>query len=375
MENRSVGWGRPKSWGTFFVVMLLGLSATMAVLVSSSSASGELYSVNVTVQTTESLPYQYTLTAYNTSGYQVANFYGNYPEAAFGLPQGTYLITASAYYQQENVCYPCPLGAGVNSSAIPIILQQPSSEYGYAVVQVSSPSQLTIATKNDSSFPLVNMPVHVSFFNGTAAAGAYVSAYVVGMGYSDENLTSYGQTGPDGNFTLVMPDAPVQVSAYLSVPIQLPENTTTVPVEVGGQKVNVTVYWQPNEVQLQGQALIVPPLDGADITLQVQQQPYPIVYGESPGQSGTTTVVTETSTASVSGQPSGQSGKLSPFSPTELQLLSLSSPPVQSGSGTWPGPVTLVLLALGAGAILVAVVAAGIIVGKRKRSAGVAQPV
>jgi hypothetical protein len=348
----------------------------VAALAAYSGAAVPLNSVQVTIQTTKDLPYQYTLTAYNTSGYQVANFYGNFPEAAFGVPSGTYLITASAYYQGINPCYPCPLGTGVNETAIPIRYQSPIAEYGYAVEKVTGPIQITIATKNETDYPLVSMPVHVSFFNGTAAAGASVSAYIVQMGYgSTQGWVSYGQTGNDGNFTLVMPDAPVEVSTYLSLPILLPKNvTTTVPVEVGGQKVNVTVYWQPTQVNLFGQALILPPQKGVDITLQYRQYPYPIYYSGPPTViqgGGTTITVTSTMTGSpAQASPSSQSGRISPFAPTGAQLSS----PAQAGSSPGPDPVTTVVLALGAGAAAVIAVVAGMIVGKRKRAVQSARP-
>lgn len=355
-------------------VLLLGLSIPAAALVATSGAAAALDSVQVAIQTTKDLPYQYTVTAYNTSGYQVASFNGNYPEAGFGLPSGTYLITASAYYQQNYPpCYPCPLGAGVNSTAIPIRFNPPASEYGYAVEKITGSTQITVDTQNDSSFPLVSMPVHVSFFNGTAAAGASVSAYVVGVGYGyGDNWVSYGQTGQDGNFTLVMPDAPVQVSAYLSVPVQLPKGEATVPVEIGGQTVNVTVYWQPYQVQLAGQALILPPQRGADITLKVQQYPSPAYFG-SPGtvQSGVTTVtVTSTSSPAAQAAPSALSGKISPFSPTSAQL----SAPAEAAPGPSLGPATMLIFAVGAGVVAMAVFVAAMVSGRKKQTVQSARP-
>ncbi|MDG6901077.1 MAG: hypothetical protein JRM80_03870 [Nitrososphaerota archaeon] len=355
-------------------VILLGLSIPAAALVTTTGATAALNIVQVTVQTTKDLPYQYTLTAYNTSGYQVASFNGNYPEAGFGLPSGTYLITAAAYYQQNYPpCYPCPLGAAVNSTTIPIRFNPPASEYGYAVEKVTGSTQVTVDTQNDSSFPLTSTPVHVSFFNGTAAAGASVSAYVVGMGYGyGEKWVSYGQTGQGGNFTLVMPNAPVEVSAYLTVPVQLPKGEAMVPVEIGGQTVNVTVYWQPYQVQLAGQALILPPQRGADIALKVQQYPYPVYFG-SPGtvQSGVTTfTVTSTSGSAAQAAPSAVSGKISPFSPTSAQL----SVPAEAAPGPSIDPATMLIFAVGAGAVAVAVFVAAMISGRKKQTVQSARP-
>jgi hypothetical protein len=350
------------------LVVILALSASLASLVVSSSAAVALNDVQASIQTTQSLPYQYSLAAYNSSGDQVASFSGNYPEASFGLPDGTYLITASADYQSYG-CNLCPLAAGVNGSSVAIRYEPPASEYGFVVVKVTGPVQLSITTKNNTDFSLVSIPVHVSFFNGTS--GAYVSAYVVGMGYSySPNVVAYGQTGADGNLTLVMPDAPVQVSAYLSVPVQLPKNVTTiVPVEVGGQKVNVTVYWQPDYVYLSGQALVLPPQTSASITLQVQQNPYPIYYS-SPGQGGATTVTTVTSTAT--GSPaqtasSGQQGRIAPFDPSSAQLSS----PGQAVSVQEPYSYTILALVVVAG---LGALAIGVALGRKRLAVSGARP-
>ena len=371
-------------------ILLIGASVPVAALVASSGASAPLDSVLVTKQTTEALPYQYTLTAYNTSGFQVANFNGNFPEAGFGLPSGTYLITASAYYQQYNVCYLCPLEAGVNASAastssvsggssvaLPIRYYPPASEYGFAVVKVTGSSQITIDTKNSTAFPLTRIPVHVAFFNGTAAAGASVSAYPVGMQYGyGKDWVSYGQTGPDGNVTLEMPAAPIEVNAYLSVPIQLPKGVGTVPVDVGGQKINVTVYWQPAQVELFGQALILPPQNGADITLKAEQYPYPIpvptpVYNTPGVAQGGVTTVTVTSTSAGSSQPAAsQPGRIAPFTPTNSQLSS----PAQAAATPASDPLVVLPLALGAGAVAAVALIAAMIKGKKKQAVQSARP-
>lgn len=370
-----------RSASILIVLALIVASVPAAALVMPSGASAALNRVEVNIQTAKGLPYQYSLTAYNTTGYQVASFYGNYPEAGFGLPSGTYLVTASAYYQQYDVCYLCPLEAGANSSAtsvaIPVRYSPPASEYGFAVAKVTGPSQLTIDTKNNTGFPLVRIPVHVAFFNGTAAAGASVSAYVVGMQYGyEKNWVSYGQTGSDGNVTLMMPAAPIQVDAYLSVPIQLPKGVGTVPVDVGGQKVNVTVYWQPAQVGLVGQALILPPQSSADITLKAQQYPtpvpYPVYNGTGPVEGGVTTVtVTSTSAgSSQQGAATSQPSRIAPFTPTGAQLSSLA----QAETSPASDPLVVLPLALGAGVIIAAALIAAMMMGKRKQAVRSARP-
>ena len=380
-----------KSASVFIALLLIGVSIPVAALVVTSGASTALNSVQVNIQTTKDLPYQYTLTAYNASGDQVASFNGNFPEAGFGLPSGTYLITASANYQQYNVCYLCPLEAGANASAppvssassvssvaIPIRFYPPAYEYGFAVVKVTGPSQITIDTRNSTVFPLVKIPVHVAFVNGTAAAGASVSAYVVGMEYGyGQNWVSYGQTGSDGNVTLTMPAAPVELDAYLSVPIQFPQGVGTTPINFGGQTVNVTFYWQPAQIELAGHALILPPQSGADITLKVQQFPVPVPiptpYATTGAvQNGVTTVtVTSTSTESpLQGVASSQPSTIAPFSPTSSQLSS----PAQAASAPAANPFLVLPLALGAGAVAAIALIAAMIVGRRKQTVQSARP-
>jgi len=345
---------------SILLILLLGLSIPAVAFVASAGASQSLNRVDVTIQTAKPLPYQYSLTAYNTSGFQVADFYGNYPEASFGLPSGTYLITASAYYQQSYVCSNlCPLANGAaNGTLTPVVIpyMPPYSEYGYAVVKLTGPEQITITTSNSTRSSLVSLPVHVQFFNGTAASGASVSAYVVGGNYVDtQGWVSNGQTGSDGNFTLVMPDAPIQVSAYLSYPINLPKNISTVTVVVAGQKVNVTVYWQPNSVTLSGQALILPPENGTDITLQIQQStPYPVPYlGQGTSSSGgVTTITTTVGTATATpqqGVPS-QSNRIAPFSQGSAQVSSPAQQSTSAASGF--SAIEDLIIALGAAAIV-----------------------
>jgi len=358
-------------------ILLLGLSIIALTSIASPGKAAGLNLVDVTIQTTQSYPYQYTLTVYNTTGNQVANFYGNFPEAAFALPAGTYLITASAYYQQSYYCNVCiyaksPANANGSAIAMPIRYIPPSSEYGFAVEQVTGPVQVTIATKNSTAGPVVKVPVHVRFANGTAAAGAWVYASVIGSNYGwSPAWNMSGSTGPDGNVTLLLPEGPVQISASLSVPIQLPKNISTVTVIVGGQKVNVTVYWQPNTVSLSGQTLVLPPQESASITLQVQQNyPYPIpLYGAGVAQPGVTSsgtgvysITTTYASTTMGGNAaairqsagSPQANRIAPFNPSSAQL----SPPGKQAQLPATTPFDFATVEA-----LVAVVAAAAVIG------------
>jgi hypothetical protein len=320
------------------IVLLVGSGG----LHVSASASTSFDNVQVFIHTSQDLPYSYTFTAYNTSGIQVAYYQSNFPAAAFELPDGTYLFTAQASYGQ--VYYPCngcvsgPIPANsttmTNSTTttnfttvtvIPIFRLAPSSnEYGYATDQVTGPSTITINAYNATTFPTTQVTVHVAYVNGTAAQGAWVYASVVDdYYYYGPNITSSAQTGADGTAVLTMPQAPLLVTSYLSVPITLPQSNVT--VIIGGQKVNVTLYYEPTSVTLEGQTLILPPQTSGSITLQYkpQQYYYPLPLGLSTpsGVASTnngTGIVGTTTTAMTTRQNTAQ-GRIPPFNPANVQ--------------------------------------------------------
>ncbi len=363
------------------VVVLVGSGG----LHVSASASNNFDNVQVFIQTSQNLPYSYTLAAYNTSGIQVAYYQSDFAAAAFELPNGTYLFTVQASYNPAYYpCIGCVSGPMIpansttatnstvltampamlpfnesgpmipanstsvtNSTAvtnstgvtvlpifmtnstsvtnstvgtvIPIFSLAPSSnEYGYAIEQVTGPSSITINTQNATVFPTTQVTVHVAYVNGTAAQGAWVYASVVDnyYYYYGPNVVSEAQTGTDGTAVLTMPQAPLLITSYLSVPITLPQSQSNVTVTIGGQKVNVTLYWQPNSITLEGQTLILPPQTSGNITLQYQPQQYyypiPLEAKSTPGTSGTTTTQTVTASTTTAGQNTVQ-GRIPPF--------------------------------------------------------------
>jgi hypothetical protein len=369
---------------TLAVVLLVGSGG----LPVRASASTTFDNVQVLIQTTQNLPYSYTLTAYNTSGIQVASYQSNFAAAALELPDGTYLFTVSASYSPNN--YPCMgcvfnpmVSAGAkavtNSTSVavmPIFRLSSSNEYGYAVEQITGPSSITINTHNASALPTTKVTVHVTYANGTAAQGAWVYASVVGNNYYyyGPNITSDAQTGADGTAVLTMPQAPLQVTSYLSVPITLPQPQSNVTVIIGGQKVNVTLYWQPNSINLQGQTLILPPQTSGNITLQYQPQQYyyPIPLGASsaPGASGTVTTQTATAVATKAGQNAVQN-KIAPFNAPDVQVAAHVSPLTVTTTVAANGlGGESVLLLGGAAAVAVALAALTLVLvavrGKRK---------
>jgi hypothetical protein len=269
----------------FVITVILGL--TIFGLSSLSYASAASYNnVQVFVQTKSSLPDYFIVSAFNMSGYMVASSQSYYPAASFELPNGQYIFAATAEQQYYSTTYyypPTPvkatdLNSSLNSSGvmIPVVAQEPVVEYGYSLVQVANSTSITISTMNVTSLKTSRLAIKVAYANGTAAEGASVSASILGgnfWGYGD-NVVMSNTTDADGVSTLIMPQAPVQVYAWSWLPVNLPNGPSSVQVVVGGEKVNVTVYWQPMSVGLAGSTVIVPPGAGASISLRVQQSDY-----------------------------------------------------------------------------------------------------
>ena len=356
-------------------------------MMNQAAAAPTLDLVQVGLQTSMSYPCQYTLAAYNTSGYQVASYQSGYPGAAFQLPAGTYLLTASAYYQNSTSCLQCVYpgtsgsstasGAGAGTAIAPITRPFTSevAEYGYSVTQVSGPTSIAINLKNASALPLTQLTIHVGYANGTAASGASVSGSVVGSYYVySPKATSYGQTDKSGDVTLTMPQAPVDVNAYLSIPLKLPSSTTTVTVNVGGQKVNVTIYTEPSQISLNGEALILPPQTSANIVLHYQPSGYPIVYAGTPAVSGSGAVSSSVTPAQTSLQTNsssiqtGAATRIAPFNPTAGQLTT-ASPGVSGSQGVPVAGDSTVVIEVGAvGGALVVAIAVAVLLTRKGRS-------
>jgi hypothetical protein len=249
----------------------------------------------------------YDLVAYNSSGTPVASYTGQYPRVTLELPAGTYLFAATASGptpSQPKVCCVCAQSGATttvsppaaktsgpsapSAIAYPCFYGNPPLEYGYSLTQVSGSTSLTIATLPPSSIPTADVSVSVSFKNGTLVSGAYVSASVVGADLSwgdNSNLSMYAQTGANGVAHLVVPVVPLTVLASDSVQVNLNESQTTVKVDVGGQPVNVTLYYSPNYVYLSASALILPPHTSLSLVLVAQVQPPPILYAGGPASS------------------------------------------------------------------------------------------
>jgi len=272
----------------FALTAVLCLAALLGLSAMSLTNAASYSNVQVFIQTTSSLPDYFTVSAFNMSGSMVASCQTQYPAASFELPDGQYIFTATAD-QSSNLIYNAPtVGLNVAQSGLAMpsissLYESPVVEYGYSIQQISGSSTLTISTQNVTSFPTTTLTIKVAYANGTAADGATVSASIVGSSYYwgyEPNAVMWNTTQADGTATLVAPQAPVQIDAWNWVPVNLPSNLTTVPVIVGGEKVNVTVYWEPTYVGLAGSTIIVPPQTTASITLHVQQPSYWVMpYG------------------------------------------------------------------------------------------------
>jgi hypothetical protein len=152
-------------------------------------------------------------------------------------------------------------------------------EYGYALTQVSGSTTVTIATKSPSAIPTSDVTVSVSYKNGTAVSDAYVSASVVGANWywgDVSGVTMYAQTAANGVAHLVVPAVPLTVTASKSVQVNLPKSQTTTQVNVGGQLVNVTIYYSPSYVYVSATALLIPPQTSLKM-LVAAQTGYPLI--------------------------------------------------------------------------------------------------
>ncbi len=299
------------------IMTAISLTLTLSSFISLSSADVSLFkNVEVSIQTSSNLSDYFTVSAFNMSGYMVASYQSQYPAASFELPNGEYIFTvlASQYYQNyypqstivESSSTDPSSGVDKTDPTMPYRYNEPVVEYGYSVQQISGSKTITISTLNATSLPLTSLTISVVFANGTGAEEASVYASPLGgyyWGY-ESNFVMWNTTNSDGIATLIVPNVPVTVNAWLWVPVNLPKNEATVTVEVGGEEVNVTVYWQPTYVGLAGSALIIPPQTTASINLHVQQPDYwvtPLTAREM--QTGVATAPTAGGEATVSAIP------------------------------------------------------------------------
>ena len=331
---------------------------------------------NVQVFATTSTPkaYSFQFAAYNLTGNLVASTQTSYPAAAFELPPGNYLLTVSATSSDGRLGYACPLkGGGVpqgplatsvsaqtnKSSSAPIIpwCYPPSSEYGYATATVSGPQTINIRTQNASTLPTVPVTVKVSYVDGAPAADASVYASIVGEWYfwwgPNSPAVMSAQTGSDGIAHLVLPAAPAVITAWKWIPVLDGSNKSTIQTTVGGQEINVTMYWEPTFIGLSGSGLLLPPQNSISITLQYQQPDHWVLpggvasKGAYSGGAPAGTVASQPSgiPALASNEESQNSGQYLPSQIPPIQQDATNGPQTGNQAG-FPSPYALAVAAI-----------------------------
>jgi len=353
------------------------LFAGTAFLIQPVSAAS-FNNVQVFATTTSSQAYDFQFAAYNLTGSLVASTQTSYPAAAFELPTGGYLFTVSATYYDYGIGYACPVaqgtatsssgkapstgtsppmvranGSGSSPAQILPLCYPPSSEYGYATATVSGPQQVNVQLQNVTTMPTTSVTVRVSYVNGTAASDASVYASIVGEWYywwgPNSSVTMSGQTDSNGVAHLVLPEAPTVVTAWMWVPI-ISNTNGTIQTTIGGQKTNITVYWQPTYVGLSGSGLLLPPQSSIDLTLRYQQPDNWVMPGGVLSQGAYAGAASAGTVASQpSGVPalaSGSSGTQSssqPYLPSQIPSIQQAAGAPTSGQAGLLGAGTLTL--------------------------------
>jgi hypothetical protein len=312
---------------TLFLVGLSSLPQHLAVASTANNASLNPVQLSIRTQNITAVS-SYDLVAYNSTGTPVASYTGQYPQVTFELPSDTYLFAATAngpVSSQPPVCCVCAqsepgiagapaakTNAGSSAIAFPCGYSNTPAEYGYSLTQVSGSTSLTIATQPPSAIPTADVSVSVSFKNGTAVSGAYVSANVVGADLSWEgnsSLSMDAQTAANGVAQLVVPAVPLTVTASESVEVNLTQSQSTVQVNVGGQPVNVTLYYSPNYVYLSASALLIPPQTSVSMILSAQTQSplIPFAVGSASSVAPNSTPIPQGSQGAAAARSSGGS--------------------------------------------------------------------
>ncbi len=385
------------------MALAVGLSLVTILLVGAApgraATTGTTYDeVQVMIHTTNStFVGTYTVTAYNSTGYALVTYETPYPAASFELPSASYIFTVSAASEYP---YACPLATGTESTGTvsteqsggsggPAVIVLPcypgyqDTEYGYAVQQVSGPTLITISTLPVAKYPTTTIAVHVNFVNGTAAVGANVYSSVLGGQWyappEAAGVNMSGTVGTDGIAKLIVPAAPLEVTAWDWVPVSTPVSHSTVQVSIGGQVVNVTVNWEPSYVGLAGSVLIVPPQTSGTITLRLQQTDYWVTPagGETPNTVSTGTSATpatassgpdlipaSVSSAQATGQSSGGATTVTSTVSELIQTPSSTSPKSSSGSPGYPTELLTVV-----GALALGLATASLIIVRRRPEA------
>ncbi|MGD0146759.1 MAG: hypothetical protein ABSB53_07925 [Nitrososphaerales archaeon] len=349
------------------IVLLVGSGG----LISGVASAASFNNVQIFVTTSVVHNYSYTVAAYNLTGSLVGTYESSYPAAAFELPTGSYLFIVSAMNQLVYACSLCEGSASTTTKSpngtvisTPIEIYQPSAEYGFLVQYVDSALTLNIATQNVTQYPTSRVTIKVSYVNGTAVAGASISASIVGQWYywwgQDSGVSMSNTTGSGGMATLVIPRAPAVITGWSWVKLDLPNNATKVQGNVSGEIVNATVPWvnatAPWElayVGLSGATLLLPPATTANLTLNYQQPDYWVMpMGVQSAPSPVNAAVNGTVASKPTGVPaqsalgaSKQSGGSQYYAPTSIPTIASQSVHSQPNQQSLFGLSTIELVA------------------------------
>ncbi|MEM0286672.1 MAG: hypothetical protein QXG05_00670 [Nitrososphaerota archaeon] len=278
------------------VASALALSALSVPLVIAHAATdiASLNILQVQIQPSNSTVTDYSTYVYNSSGQLVAQAYGSYPVYSFGLPSGKYLIIAAAtktilpisLFSSTSLANITPISANASIKSPSIIAYKPYEEYGYRLIGLNSSTNIVIKTSAPSAIPVYKVDISALLPDGSPAANADVYASPVATGWwywyaavNQSEIKMWGQTDATGHVTLAIPELPTLITAWLWVPIDLQKNVTTVSINVAGQAINVSIYYQPQSVGFSGNSLIIPPQNSAMITLHYQPEQYWIYQG------------------------------------------------------------------------------------------------
>jgi hypothetical protein len=271
----------PRALSLSILVLFVGLGILGGSRITSATSDQTYNNVQIFVSPQNSTLDTFSVSAYNSTGGLVATSQSSYPAFSFELPSGEFLFavtaTSSYGYATPVVYGSAAQGAPSSGGAILPVKYYNPEEYGYVLSNVTSSRTLHISTAPIESMNTTQVTITAKFLNGTAAAGTYVDASIMGGGYwysPDGSTTMSGQTGSDGVVTLQVPAVPLELTAWNWISVNLPTNQTTTQVTIGGSPVNVTVYWQPTYVGLAGSSLIIPPTTTATITMKAQQPNY-----------------------------------------------------------------------------------------------------
>jgi len=376
-----------KSEARALILSMALLFAGTAFLIQPASANS-YNNVQVFASSAFSQPSDFQFVAYNLTGSLIASYQTSFPAAAFELPTGGYLFTVSATHFNAYAKYACPLeGSGVSQGAGSVgpatpsngsgsaiampVCYPPSSEYGYATASISGPQSINIQMKNVTTLPTTAVTVKVSYVNGTAAADASVYASVVGEWYywwgQSASITMGAQTDGNGIAHLVLPAAPAVVTAWKWLPIDSNRNGSTIQTTVGGEKINVTVYWEPTYVGLSSSGLLLPPQNSISLTLHYQQPDYWVMpmgavsRGAYVGGAAAATVASQPNgTPSLASTNSGTQGSNQYYLPSQIPAMQQAA--VQPSTGSQPstfgvGSLTVAAVVFIAAALAVVLVA------------------